>query len=106
MTKTLKDLQEDVERRYFAKRDLTYLACCLAGEAGEACNIIKKIGRDGKVLACEGLTREDLFVKLALEIPDVIFYALKIASECGWDVENLWKEKMKVNDEKYGRKVF
>lgn len=57
--------------------------CALAGEAGEACNVLKKMKRDGS----------DLKGALADELADVICYASLIASKYGIDLSEAVRRK-------------
>jgi len=50
----------------------------MAGECGEACNVVKKIDRDG--------WSEDLQLKLAKELADVVTYADLLAARFGIDL--------------------
>ena len=51
----------------FGKNNASYWGCALAGEVGEACNLIKKHERDGKIIQSE-LQHElaDIFIYLEL----------------------------------------
>lgn len=105
MSSTLNDIQKEVRRRYTEWGEIVYIVTCLAGEAGELCNWVKKLYRDDKVLTREGLTKDLVLQKIKEEIPDVLFYVTAIANHQGWDLQELWNEKMKVNDKKYSFKV-
>lgn len=64
-------------------------ATAMAGEAGEACNIVKKIRRietglaDSQLYNNTGYSIDDLKGKLAYELADLILYADILASEAG-----------------------
>jgi NTP pyrophosphatase (non-canonical NTP hydrolase) len=60
----------------------------MAGEAGEACNVVKKLRRIefGKQQAA-GDTKEDLLAKLELEIGDVLMYLDLLAQHYGISLE-------------------
>lgn len=59
----------------------------MAGEAGEACNVVKKLRRDdfGKVQAAAD-NRADLLAKLATEIGDTFLYLDLLAQFYGLDI--------------------
>lgn len=59
--------------------DLLYRAVEMAGEVGEACNIIKKLERERRGIAGSRATVEDL----ALELADVVIAADLVAMICG-----------------------
>ena len=99
---TLKQIQKEVEQRYFEKRDSVFVAMCLAGEVGEVCNWIKKFCRVENGSMVDGKTREQIREEIKKELPDIIFYVAKLANDGGYDLEILWKEKMEINDKKYG----
>lgn len=55
-----------------------YPALGLAGEAGEACEVIKKVWRDKG-----GVWDEESRAKLTKELGDVMWYVAAVATECG-----------------------
>lgn len=59
----------------------------MAGEAGEACNLVKKLRRDelGMVQAAAG-KRDDLLAKLATELGDTFLYLDLLAQFYGLDL--------------------
>ncbi len=59
----------------------------MAGEAGETCNIVKKLRRAdfGKVQA-EATSRADLLAKLGMEIGDTLLYLDLLAQHYGLDL--------------------
>ena len=63
-------------------------ACAMAGEAGEACNVVKKIHR-GDYIMLPNMAKTDLAVKLA----DVIIYADLLAARAGIDLGEAVREK-------------
>jgi NTP pyrophosphatase (non-canonical NTP hydrolase) len=76
----------------------------MAGEAGEACNVIKKIRRvetDMQRRDSEG-DPIDLRDKLARELADVIIYADLIAAQCGIDLSNAIRLKFNEVSDQYG----
>ena len=64
---------------------LSYLALGLAGEAGEFANIAKKTLRDGK-FDTSGMRAE---------LGDVLWYALALAHEMGWDIEQIIRDNFR-----------
>lgn len=73
----------------------------LAGEVGEACNIIKKLERERLGIVGSRATIESLGEELA----DVIICADMIASEYGIDLEEAVKNKFNATSEKNGLSV-
>lgn len=74
----------------FGKDHPTYWGCALAGEVGEACNLIKKFERDGI----------DIKVKLADELADVFIYTELTAQVFGINLEQAIINKLKVIDDR------
>lgn len=61
----------------------SYWGCALAGEVGEACNLIKKHERDGL----------DITDMLPLELADIFNYIVLIARRYNIDLEEaIWKK--------------
>lgn len=65
--------------------DIRFLALSMAGEAGEAANIVKKAWRDGKPLNRE---------KLAEEIAGTACYLVGLASAIGLDLNEEMRRQM------------
>jgi NTP pyrophosphatase (non-canonical NTP hydrolase) len=76
----------------------------LAGEVGEAGNVIKKLNRirDG-VRGCD-LTCEQLRANLADELGDVAIYLDLIAQAAGFDLEEIREAKWRKTSQKIGYK--
>jgi len=73
--------------------ELMYLALGLTGEAGELANNIKKLYRDGD--------SAELREKTAKELGDVMWYAARMASALGLDLEaTLAENKAKLESRK------
>ena len=73
----------------------------LAGEAGEACNVVKKIRRhETGQLGLLDPPLEDLQAKLAHEIADVILYAFLLAHKAGIDLDLAVREKFNIVSER------
>lgn len=63
--------------------DKLYFSNALAGEAGEVCNVVKKMIREEHKLTGSRAVVSDL----AFELADVIIYADLLAAKCGIDLE-------------------
>lgn len=83
------------------KIDLAYRGNELAGEVGEACNIIKKIERERMGLRGTRATKE----QLAEELADVVICADLIAMHEGIDLDEAVRKKFNYTSEKYGLKT-
>lgn len=70
----------------------------LAGETGEACNIIKKLERERMGQVGSRSTAD----ALAEEIADVVICADLIAMEAGFDLSEAVRRKFNKTSEKYG----
>jgi len=77
---------------------LSYRGNELAGEVGEACNIIKKLERERMGIAGSRATLADL----AEELADVIICADLIAMQLGIDLNRAVAEKFNKTSEKVG----
>ena len=66
----------------------------MAGECGEACNVVKKIDRDG--------WSEELQLKLAKELADVVTYADLLAARYGIDLGHAVAAKFNEVSERVG----
>lgn len=75
-----------------------YNCTALAGEVGELCNFIKKENRKGG-----WRLKHDKDVEM--EIPDILYYTIKIAIDRGIDIERIWDMKLNHNEIKYGRPI-
>jgi NTP pyrophosphatase (non-canonical NTP hydrolase) len=77
---------------------LIHSALGLAGECGEAVDIIKKWHRDPK--ASIGAIDK---TKLGAELVDVLIYLLHVASATGVDLEAAYNRKVNANEKRFGR---
>jgi len=68
-------------------------ACALAGEVGEACNIVKKIRRGDKTFFEKGKERPLDKKALADELADVVIYADLLAAAAGIDLGQAIQDK-------------
>lgn len=77
---------------------LAYRGNELAGEAGEACNVIKKLERERLGIRGSRATVQDL----ADELGDVIICAYLIAMHARIDLDSAVQDKFNATSEKYG----
>lgn len=80
---------------------LTYRGNELAGETGEACNIIKKLERERLGWRGSKATKE----QLAEELADVIICVDLISQFYDFDLETIVRNKFNKTSEKYGFKT-
>lgn len=80
------------------KISLSYRGNELAGETGEACNVIKKLERERLGIKGSRATKEDL----ASELADVIICADLVAMYEGIDLDHAVKKKFNETSEKVG----
>lgn len=64
----------------------------VAGEAGEMCNVIKKLNRCRDGIAGNKETKEQLMEKLKREMGDVVIYLDLLAQTIGCDLETIREE--------------
>ena len=99
-------MEEENDRNFKGWRtvDVGYFVLGLSGEAGELANNTKKyirwlLGWKGKYLT------EEQFVKLLKgELADVQIFLYLIAGKYGLNIEDLVREKQKINRERFGWK--
>lgn len=94
-------LDRDLEYPGSDQIDASFRACELAGEVGEACNVVKKLERRRLGIAGSHATVADL----AAELGDVIICADLLAMHYGI---NLWpavKAKFNASSDKLGLKT-
>ena len=78
----IRELQKlTADRSWTTEWDLPRWGNALAGEVGEACNVIKKIDRDGET--------PELRLNLREELGDVFNYLILLCNHAGFDLENL-----------------
>lgn len=96
---TLRSANEDRQQQWDpeAKIDLSFRGNELAGEVGEACNVIKKLERMRLGIRGSKVTKENL----AQELADVVICADLIAMECGIDLMKAVEDKFNATSEKY-----
>src|SRR3954470_16512156 len=103
MSLSFKHLRQANENRQIeweagSEFSLTYLGNALAGETGEACNVIKKLDRERSNHVGSRATIDDL----ADELADVIIYADLIAKKEQIDLGEAIRNKFNKTSEKYG----
>lgn len=82
--------------------DLSFRGNELAGETGEACNVIKKLERERHGWVGSKATKE----QLAEELADVMIVADLIANEAGIDLADAVVAKFNATSRKVGIHVF
>lgn len=95
------DRDEEAFDGMMAEKDLCFFGTAIAGEVGEACNIIKKIER-GDFTDSE-LTQA--FVDLGKELADVVTYADIIASKIGRNLGTCVRDKFNEVSDRVGSDV-
>lgn len=83
-------------------------ACAMAGEAGEACNLIKKLRRlDGadKVKDTPA-TRKKLTAAIGKELADAVIYADLLATRLGVSLGDEVRKKFNAVSRKRGVEIF
>jgi len=91
---TLEDYQVQAMEFAFYPDTVLYPALGLCSEAGEVADKIKKHFRDGEVdtVSCEDALMElplNLRIDLAKELGDVLFYVTALATDIGYDLEEI-----------------
>jgi NTP pyrophosphatase (non-canonical NTP hydrolase) len=81
---------------------LSYSGNELAGEVGEACNVIKKLERERLGRRGSRATLQDL----ADELADVLICVDLVALKAGINMETAVREKFNATSAKYGLNVF
>lgn len=73
-------------------------ACAMAGEAGEACNAVKKLRRfdDGTNTAKDPKTKAECISAIACELADTIIYVDLLAARLGIDLGEAIREKFNL----------
>lgn len=79
-------------------------ATALAGEAGEACNVVKKIRRlaHGDRPYNRGVTEDDLREKLGKELADTVIYADLTAARMGLNLGECVRQKFNEVSDRVG----
>lgn len=100
---SLRAANEAREREWDPHSNITlaYRGNELAGEVGEACNIIKKLERERIGIRGTRATTE----QLAMELADVVICADLIAMQAGIDLELAVIRKFNETSERYGLKT-
>lgn len=97
---TLRSANRARQKEWDAGNQLTlaYRGNELAGEVGEACNVIKKIERERMGIAGS----RDTLAHLAEELADVVICADLIAMSAGIDLDAAVRAKFNATSEKVG----
>ncbi|HEV2133767.1 MAG TPA: hypothetical protein VGR47_05845 [Terracidiphilus sp.] len=83
-------------------------ACAMAGEAGEACNAVKKLRRlaDGTNTAKDPRTEADAVHQVGCELADTIIYADLLAARLGIDLSEYVRAKVNEVSERMSSTVL
>lgn len=94
-----KEIETENDRNWsdWRKEDINYFVLALVGEAGELANATKKYLRWKMGWKKNFLTPEQFLEKLKDELPDIQIYLSLIAGKYGLNLEELVREKQKVN---------
>jgi NTP pyrophosphatase (non-canonical NTP hydrolase) len=79
-------------------RSAFFHAACMAGEAGEVINWLKKVERGS-------ITLEECIDDVAEEITDVFTYMLGLCGMLGIDLEEEYNAKRYVNEKRFGKEI-
>lgn len=77
-------------------------ACAMAGEAGEACNVVKKMNRERDGITGNNKPLDDLRRDLAAELADVVIYLDLLAAAEGIDLGAAVIEKFNAVSDRQG----
>ena len=79
-------------------------ACAMAGEAGEACNAVKKLRRhaDGTNTAKDPATEAECVAAIGKELADTVIYADLLAARLGINLGEAVREKFNAVSELRG----
>jgi NTP pyrophosphatase (non-canonical NTP hydrolase) len=101
--KTLREANSARQREWDPNDEITlvYRGNELAGEVGEACNVLKKLERARLGLRGSLATKEDL----AAELADVVICVDLIAMDIGIDLDAAIQVKFNATSKKYGLKT-
>ena len=93
---TIQQVEASDSKDYFPDMEMSveFLAICLAGKTGEACNDIKKYLRgDFDFVELSGRLRK--------ELPDILIYLVMLADMAGINLETAYHNKKEFNDQRY-----
>lgn len=78
----------------------------LAGEVGEACNIIKKLKRlEADFPSNSGVDRENLYAELSKELADVFTYLDLLCDSAGYNLEDVVTQKFNEVSDRFGSDI-
>jgi NTP pyrophosphatase (non-canonical NTP hydrolase) len=82
-------------------------ACAMAGEAGEACNFVKKLRRleDGKNTAKDPQSRAAIIAEVGNELADTVIYADLLAARLGINLDEALRGKFNEVSQRMGSSV-
>ena len=83
------------------KWSLSDWGVAMAGEAGEVCDVIKKLNRIRDGINTQHHNREELISDLGKELADTLLYLDLLADAAGIDLEQVIIEKFNIVSEKY-----
>ena len=86
--------------------DLSKWALALAGESGEACNVVKKINRVRDGIQIKNETEDELMEMLGYELADVVMQACLLASSAGIDLQQCCIEKFNAKSAELDLPVY
>ena len=98
------EAQNDKNFVDWRKVGLRYYIIALFGEVGELANNYKKWERHNLGWTGQTLNDEQFSETLKDEMADIQIYLYLIAGKFGWNIEELVREKQKVNRERFGWK--
>lgn len=84
------------------KIDMAFHGLELAGEAGELCNVLKKMVRIERGIAGTTEPPLQLLIKVSDELGDVVICCALIANLLGMDLGSCVREKFNRTSEKHG----
>lgn len=104
MMRQLRIANQVRQQRWEAGNDFSvlYFSNALAGEAGELCNVIKKLER-AKITS---IGSKATIADAAEELADVVIYADLLAAKLGIDLKTAVISKFNATSEKYGLGVY
>lgn len=99
--KSILELQEEqveASKVYFPdldQKDINYQAIALAGEVGEALNVIKKYNRTD-------ISWDEFRERMQSELPDILIYLVLLADACDIWLGLAYQDKKEYNDSRFG----
>lgn len=105
-TMSQKEIEEENDRNWKDWREgpLEYFIIGLVGECGELANIMKKYLRWKLGWKGNYLTEEQFIEELKGELADIEIYQSLVAGKFNLNIEELVREKQKINRKRFGWK--